>query len=257
MGGGNRWGVALLVCSIPPPRIVSRFMDTFESIDQLLRLAPGFALKFLVAVLCGGAIGMERETTGKPAGLRTSIIVCVGAMIFTVMSVEMAKGNAASDPTRIAAQIVSGIGFLGAGAILHEKGNIVKGMTTAAIIWLMASIGMMIGYGYLLSACVVSAAVVVMILALHRLELKIHRRLSRVYRFFIDPIPQTHERVLALLDMFEDHLGNYSIEKGGQPNAPDTLTFHFFGAKAERRQLLKALYDLDGVHLIEHHPLER
>lgn len=232
-------------------------METFESIDQLLRLAPGFALKFIVAVLCGGAIGMERETTGKPAGLRTSIIVCVGSMIFTVMSMEMAKANSVSDPTRIAAQIVSGIGFLGAGAILHDKGNMVKGMTTAAIIWLMASIGMMIGAGFLLSACIVSGAIVVMILALHRLEIRIHHRISRVYRFLIDPIPLTHERVLALLDMFEDNVDKYTIEKGNESNSPDVLTFRFFGAKAERRRLLKALYDLEGIHIMEHHHLER
>lgn len=224
---------------------------TFESIDQLLRLAPGFALKFLVAVLCGGAIGMERETTGKPAGLRTSIIVCVGSMIFTVMSMEMAKATNVSDPTRIAAQIVSGIGFLGAGAILHEKGNIVKGMTTAAIIWLMASIGMMIGAGFLLSACIVSGAIVVMILALHRLELRIHRRASRPYYFLIDPIPPTQQRVLALLDLFEESIDTYTIEKGSEANAPSLLTFYFFGAKSERRRLLEALYHLKGVHTMQ------
>ena len=224
---------------------------TFESIDQLLRLAPGFALKFLVAVLCGGAIGMERETTGKPAGLRTSIIVCVGSMIFTVMSMEMAKAANASDPTRIAAQIVSGIGFLGAGAILHEKGNIVKGMTTAAIIWLMASIGMMIGAGFLLSACIVSGAVVVMLLALYRLELRIHRRASRAYHFLIDPMPLTHQRVLDLLDLFEENIDTYTIQKGSKPHSPSVLTFYFFGTKSERRRLLHSMYHLQGVHTMQ------
>ena len=126
-------------------------MGVFETIDQLIRLGPEFALKFLTAVLCGGAIGMERETTGKPAGLRTSIIVCIGSMLFTIMSTELGKLYG-GDGTRIAAQIVTGIGFVGAGVIMRERSGTIRGLTTAAALWCMAAVGLCVGFGlYLLS----------------------------------------------------------------------------------------------------------
>lgn len=225
-------------------------MEMFESIDQLLRLAPGFALKFLVAVICGGAIGMERETTGKPAGLRTSIIICVGSMIFTVMSVEMARaGNA--DPTRIAAQIVSGIGFLGAGVILHQKGGTVKGMTTAAIIWLIAALGMMIGFGYLLSASAVTVAIVVMILALQGVERQIHNRLARDYTFIVPDGHETRERIVALLYSYDDNVDRFSIESIPGASSEAVLDFRFSGSRSDRRELLGSLYQLEGVRARE------
>jgi len=221
-------------------------MEMFESIDQLLRLAPGFALKFIVAVLCGGAIGMERETTGKPAGLRTNILVCVGSMIFTVMSVEMAQGSG-GDPTRIAAQIVAGVGFLGAGAILHQRGNVVKGMTTAAMIWLMAALGMMIGYGFLLSASAVTAASVFMILSLQALEQRIHRRLAHQYRLLVPDTIEMRERVSAILNSYEESVQQYGLKRRKGLHGEITLHFDFVGPTEERRELLRTLYSIEGV----------
>ena len=110
-------------------------------------------IKLLVAVVLGGAVGVEREMSGKPAGLRTTILICVGAALFTHLSVaiglvsQTSAGQPYGDVTRIAAQIVTGIGFLGAGAILHERGSVV-GLTTAATIWVVAAIGMTVGAGF-------------------------------------------------------------------------------------------------------------
>jgi len=103
-------------------------------------------LRMVVAVLCGAVIGAEREWHGKPAGLRTNILICLGAAIFTLISVKVAT-EFSSDPARIAAQVVTGIGFLGAGAIIRGEGGI-HGLTTAATIWLAAAIGMCCGAGY-------------------------------------------------------------------------------------------------------------
>jgi putative Mg2+ transporter-C (MgtC) family protein len=103
-------------------------------------------LKLLAAVLAGGIIGVERELRDKPAGLRTNVLICLGAAFFTMVSVKMTIGTVA-DPTRIAAQIVTGVGFLGAGAILHLESHVV-GLTTAATIWVVASIGMAFGAGF-------------------------------------------------------------------------------------------------------------
>ena len=110
-------------------------------IDLLIKLA--------LAVLLGGIIGFERELAGKPAGLRTNILICIGAALLMDVSMRVAivDGQRVGDPGRIAAQIVSGIGFLGAGTILQGQG-VVTGLTSAATIWVVAAIGMTVGAGF-------------------------------------------------------------------------------------------------------------
>ena len=121
--------------------------------------------KIVLALILGGVMGLERQYNDKPAGYATNSIICVGATLFTILSLYM--GQQGGDPGRIAAQIVSGVGFLGAGAILRE-GNKISGLTTAAGVWLVAAIGMCIGYGqYLLASCA-CAAVLLMQLGLRR-----------------------------------------------------------------------------------------
>ena len=103
-------------------------------------------LSLLVALALGSVIGLERELSDKAAGLRTNILICLGSCLFAILSRELAS-IAGTDVTRIAAQIVSGIGFLGAGAIMRE-GEHVTGLTTAATIWVVAAIGVTVGFGY-------------------------------------------------------------------------------------------------------------
>jgi putative Mg2+ transporter-C (MgtC) family protein len=108
--------------------------------------SPWMEMTLAVAsIICGGIVGSERQRHDKPAGLRTLILVCLGSTVFTMIS--FAFTSTTGDSGRVAAQIVTGIGFLGAGAILHS-GNSVSGMTTAAAIWLTASVGMTVGAGY-------------------------------------------------------------------------------------------------------------
>ena len=116
----------------------------------------------LLAVGCGTVIGIERQLKHKAAGLRTNILICLGAAVFTIISREMASGNQDSI-TRIAAQIVTGVGFLGAGAVIQDRGG-VHGLTTAATIWLMASIGMACGarfYGLAILSTILALVVLV------------------------------------------------------------------------------------------------
>lgn len=101
-------------------------------------------LQVALATLLGGAIGIERELSGKPAGLRTNILICVGATLFTVLSLKLSAGR--GDPARVAAQILPGVGFIGAGTILHARGS-VTGLTSAATIWVVSAIGMALGAG--------------------------------------------------------------------------------------------------------------
>jgi putative Mg2+ transporter-C (MgtC) family protein len=107
---------------------------------------PGVLLRLFVAAALGGAIGLERELRERQAGLRTHLVVCVGAALFTLVG-AYAFTSPNTDPSRIAAQIVTGIGFLGAGAIIRQ-GLSVRGLTTAATLWLVAAIGMAAGAGY-------------------------------------------------------------------------------------------------------------
>ena len=120
-------------------------------------------LRFLLATALGAIIGYQRERAGKPAGLRTHILICAGAALFTVASLY--GFGAAADPARVAAGIVAGIGFLGAGAIIRREEGVVAGLTTAATIWAVAAIGLAAGTGlYLVSA--VTTAVILIVLCL-------------------------------------------------------------------------------------------
>lgn len=119
-------------------------------------------LRLLLAAVLGGIIGFQRERSQRPAGLRTHMLICIGAALFTIVGIAGFPGG---DPGRIAAGIVTGIGFLGAGAILHRQGGIVIGLTTAASIWTVAAIGVAVGAGlYILSAAAALIALVVLML---------------------------------------------------------------------------------------------
>ena len=134
------------------------------------------ALRLIVGVVLGAIVGLEREMNRQPAGFRTHSVVALGAAIFTVVSAYAFTGPA-TDPTRIAAQIVSGIGFIGAGTILQSRGQ-VRGLTTAASLWSVAGIGMAAGAG-LYGVAVIGTALMLIILAiLDRLETYARRRMG-------------------------------------------------------------------------------
>lgn len=120
----------------------------------------GIGIQVLTAVLLGSIVGYDREKKMKAAGLKTNILICLGATLYTTISLLNIHGFATGpiDPNRVGAQIVSGIGFLGAGAIIQGRGNVI-GMTTAATIWVVAAIGYTIGIGYPLTAAIFSFTV--------------------------------------------------------------------------------------------------
>ncbi|HPM77590.1 MAG TPA: MgtC/SapB family protein [bacterium] len=130
-----------------------------ESLDNLVFLDFSFWARIVATIVCGSVIGWERIHSHKPVGVRTSTLICMGAAVF-VMSQELILKQAAVqiDYTRIVAQIVTGVGFLGAGAIIHQ-GVSVKGLTSAATIWALAAIGVVIGIGYPLTGLVLTFCV--------------------------------------------------------------------------------------------------
>ena len=115
--------------------------------------------------MLGGVLGMERQYHDKPAGYATNCLICLGAMLFTILSEYM--GAAGGDPGRISAQIVTGVGFIGAGSILRD-GNKISGLTTAAGVWLVAAIGMAIGYGQYVLAAVSAASILIIQLGVRK-----------------------------------------------------------------------------------------
>ncbi|HEY0176891.1 MAG TPA: MgtC/SapB family protein, partial [Pedobacter sp.] len=134
--------------------------------------------KFLLAILLCGMIGMERELRAKQAGLKTMIMIGLGSALFTILSIKIGMNS----QDRIASNIVTGIGFLGAGVIFKEE-NRIKGLTTACVIWIVAAIGMAIGGGYYEQAIGVTAVVLLALLCFPYLEeLVEHKKTTREYR---------------------------------------------------------------------------
>jgi putative Mg2+ transporter-C (MgtC) family protein len=119
------------------------------------------------ALLCGGLIGIERQLRGKAAGIRTSILICLGTSIFVELGSSIDAAHV--DPTRVLAQITSGIGFLGGGVILARKG-LITGVTSAAVIWVLAALGGLIGFGHLRAAIVLSLVTLGVLIGVELLE---------------------------------------------------------------------------------------
>lgn len=130
-------------------------------------------LAVVLAAILGGIIGIEREFRRKAAGLRTNVLICIGAAVFTIISRKMG-GAGEQSMTRIAAQVVTGVGFLGAGAIIRDQGGIL-GLTTAATIWLVASIGMACGAEYFKLATVTTVLAILVLIGLSKLETAIKK----------------------------------------------------------------------------------
>jgi len=134
---------------------------------------PEDVLSIVLATVLGAAIGLERELSGKAAGLRTNVLICLGAAVFTIISKRMVEGTDGS-LVRIAAQIVTGVGFLGAGAVIQDRRG-VHGLTTAATIWLVASIGMACGAGFYKLACISALLAVIVLVVVLKLIRPIER----------------------------------------------------------------------------------
>jgi len=138
---------------------MSSFLHTVVPRLEVAPIVTQSILRLIVAAILGGLIGLERELKHKPAGLRTNLFICFGAALFTLLSEQLAS-NFAGDHTRIAAQIIPGIGFIGAGSILHARNN-VTGLTTAATLFVVAAIGMAVGGGLYYTAIFATLVIVI------------------------------------------------------------------------------------------------
>lgn len=217
--------------------------DVIARIIEILRL--DLMLQLLLATLLGGAIGLERELGGKPAGLRTNILICIGSVLFTSLSLTI--GGAAADPTRVAAQIVTGVGFIGAGTILHARGAVV-GLTSAATIWVVAAIGVALGSGLYLEAIGTTLAVIIVLQGLGRVERLVERQAthSRV-TIHAKPGPTVVEDIETIvrrggLDILRAHHRQEHVDL--------VLELELRGAKRLHAQVMVGLLHHPGVRTI-------
>ena len=194
-------------------------------------------VKLLVAIVIGGIIGAEREYRDKSAGFRTLIFICVGSTLYTMFSIKIADN---SDPARIAAQIVSGVGFLGAGAILRD-GSRIMGLTTAAMIWLVAALGMGIGSGYYALSGLGTVVALIALWLFPILENWIDtRRHTEVYEIVCANTPGCYEELLARMQAAQLVVMNSKRRKAGEDMIS---TWVLRGSPAGHTQLSAHLFD--------------
>ena len=156
-------------------------MDPITKLREVTYLAV--ALRIFTAVLVGGIIGFEREMKNRAAGLRTYILVCLGACIIMLTNQFIYQVSGTGDPVRLGAQVVSGIGFLGAGTIMVTKRNQIKGLTTAAGLWATAGLGLAIGIGFYEAALSGALAILIVIALMQKMDDRMQKNSDRVHLF--------------------------------------------------------------------------
>ncbi|MEA4931036.1 MAG: MgtC/SapB family protein [Anaerolineaceae bacterium] len=203
-------------------------------------------LRLAAALVAGGIIGYERERDSQPAGLRTHMILALGAALVMILSVNIGI-KYGSDPSRLAAQVVSGIGFLGAGAILRFGFN-VKGLTTASTLWTTAMVGMAIGYGYYLVSLF---AVVIMIIVLTLVE-RFEKKFVRV-NVIRTVVVDVHERegilreVRKTISKMADALLAFSVQKSVKNKHMRLEIVARFNRNEKLEDMLEVISSIEGV----------
>jgi putative Mg2+ transporter-C (MgtC) family protein len=218
-------------------------MATAQQILEILRTemssVVGLSMvRLVLAAVLGGFIGLEREVKHRSAGLRTNMFICFGAALFTILSDQLAAEQT-GDHTRIAAQIIPGIGFIGAGSILHAQGRLITGLTTAATLFVVASIGMAVGGGLYLTAVFATAVILFALFLLGKTEQALNLKLLlNTYEVTGKNVEQITAEVNRILEI------NHSMMKNVQVAATQEhvrVQFELAGKRREQEKILRAL----------------
>jgi putative Mg2+ transporter-C (MgtC) family protein len=207
------------------------------------------AIRLMIATVLSGVIGYEREIHGRAAGLRTTILVGVGSCLIMMTSMNlhtMYQGIANVDPSRIPAQIVSGIGFLGAGTILRFHAS-VRGLTTAAALWAVAGIGIAIGSGFYMAAYLATAFIFIVLVALSYLELKIKRIPERILNIEAVGGIELLSKITNTIDALSVEIKNIDIRH--TPNSENfnvSMHLQFYALKINN-QITTSLLQIKGI----------
>lgn len=192
------------------------FFNEFVASITTIEVTTGSAIfKLCLSLLLGSIVGLERKRKGQSAGIRTFALISMGATLAMLISIYVPQvyfGLKNGDPGRIAAQVVSGIGFLGAGAIIQMKGS-VKGLTTAAGIWMVAAIGLSVGVGLYFISIISTALILVILVPLERFEHRIGMGSeSRIIRIKVGCVIEDIESYRKVLSSHKVHLNNVYVE---------------------------------------------
>ncbi len=197
-----------------------------------------YLLRLVLAAFLGGAIGLEREIKHRPAGLRTNLFICLGAAMFTLLSDALAV-RYLGDHTRIAAQIIPGIGFIGAGSILHNRGSLVTGLTSAATLFVVASVGMAVGGGLYLTATFATGLILLCLFLLGNAEQRLNLKLAlHSYEVTGRNADDIKAEVNAALECVHAIMENVQVAETRQHVR---LQFDVEGTRQEQHQVLHAL----------------
>lgn len=215
--------------------------NLISEVDVLIRL--------VMALFLGGLIGYERQACNKAAGLRTHVLVCVGSCLIMVLSINIyytVQGLTNADPTRLAAQVVSGIGFLGAGTIMKE-GATVKGLTTAASLWVVSGVGLAAGSGYYLSAILATGLVFITLSALSRFE-KWICHIDGAVNLLISAADQPGQigRICSRLGQYGLNIKDIKVEGSSDRNILMAITLNSF-ERLDATVVVASLMELEGV----------
>jgi putative Mg2+ transporter-C (MgtC) family protein len=198
-------------------------------------------LKLLLAILIGGLIGAEREFRDKAAGFRTIIFICVGSTLFTILSAKLGGDR---EPSRIAASIVTGVGFIGAGAILQGRERVI-GLTTASTIWMAAALGMGIGGGSYLLVGLATVATLIVLLTFRRIEGLIHKKRDiRIYE--IHSLPEGMG-VKELEQLIKECGLNFVERKKMKSDNRMITTWIVYGSPVDHHQFMDRLFSNPAV----------
>ena len=210
------------------------------------------ALRVFAAVLIGGILGLERGMKNRPAGLRTYMLVCVGACVVMLTNQYIYQVYGTGDPVRMGAQVVSGIGFLGAGTIIVTRRNQIKGLTTAAGLWASAGVGLALGIGFYEAAIAGAAAVFFVMTLLQKIDNKLHRR-SRQLEAYIELDGVSLGDFLRM--MRESDIEVSDVQRESSDDETGSVRAYVATLKGKRRQnhqeLMEKVLAIPGVKFVE------
>jgi putative Mg2+ transporter-C (MgtC) family protein len=205
------------------------------------------ALKLLLAIALGGLIGLERETREKPAGFRTNILICVGSAMMMILSglVFQEKETMGRDLTRIAAGVITGIGFIGAGTIIQARG-IVHGLTTAATLWAVAGLGLVVGAGYYLEAVIFTTLVIMTLILFGKIEEKFIKKQLYYYELKTKKPREIAMHIKKLASSMGIILEELQLKKEDKLS---TISFSFSSSKEKEQEFNHSLLNEKIVEL--------
>lgn len=211
------------------------------------------ALRVIVAIIVGGLIGLERGMKNRPAGLRTYMVVCVGACLIMLTNQYIYQITAIGDPVRMGAQVVSGIGFLGAGTIIVTRRNQIKGLTTAAGLWAAAGVGLAVGIGFYEAALIGGFAIFFVMTMLQKMDNKMHRK-TKTLEIYVE-LDKTYPLADFLRDVRAKDIEVRDTMREQEAETDDDSRAYFTTLKLQKRQnhveVIDELRTLPGINCIE------